>query len=55
MKLLAVNFHYIRNEVYNNGIYPRSLEQIEKQIDELSKYYSFISQDDLIEKIKNKK
>jgi len=55
MKLLAVNFHYVRDEIYDNGIYPRTLEQLSSQVDELSKYYEFISQNDLIEKIKNKK
>jgi len=54
MKLLAVNFHYIRDEVYDNGIYPRSTKQLSEQIDQLSKYYSFISQEELEEKIKNK-
>lgn len=55
MKLLAVNFHYIREEIYENGIYPRSLKQLSDQLDELSKYYEFISQNDLIDNIKNKK
>lgn len=54
MKLLSVNFHYIRDEIYLNGIYPRSLHQLSAQIDELSKYYEFISQNDLIHIIKNK-
>jgi len=53
MKLLSVNFHYIRDEVYNNGIYPRSLYQLSKQIDTLSKYYTFISQNELVKKIKS--
>jgi peptidoglycan/xylan/chitin deacetylase (PgdA/CDA1 family) len=54
MKLLIVNFHYIRDENYHNGIYPRSVKQLSSQIDEISKYYRFISQDDLIEKIKTR-
>jgi len=54
MKLLAVNFHYVRDKVYKNGIYPRSIKQISEQIDELSKFYEFISQDELVEKIKRK-
>jgi peptidoglycan/xylan/chitin deacetylase (PgdA/CDA1 family) len=54
MKLLAVNFHYVRDEVYENGIYPRSIKQISQQIDVLSKSYTFISQDELIDKIKRK-
>lgn len=54
MKLLAVNFHYIREEIYENGIYPRNLKQLSDQLDVLSKYYEFISQNDLINIIKNK-
>ena len=55
MKLLSVNFHYIRDEVYENGIYPRSIKQLSEQIDVLAKHYTFISQKELEEKIKNKK
>ena len=55
MKLLAVNFHYIREEIYENGIYPRNLKQLSDQLDILSKHYEFISQNDLIDKIKYKK
>lgn len=54
MKLLSVNFHYIRDDIYENGIYPRSLKQLSSQIDVLSKYYTFISQEELSYKIKNK-
>lgn len=54
MKLLSVNFHYVRDEIYENGIYPRSIKQISQQIDVLSKYYEFISQNELVEKIKKK-
>ncbi len=55
MKLLSVNFHYIRDEIYENSIYPRSIKQISEQIDALSKYYEFISQNELADKIKTKK
>jgi len=55
MKLLAVNFHYVRDKIYKNGIYPRSLKQISDQIDTLSKYYEFISQEQLSHMIKNRK
>ena len=54
MKLLAVNFHYVRDEIYTSGIYPRSIKQISEQIDALSKYYIFISQEELITKIRTK-
>ncbi|HIP11818.1 MAG TPA: hypothetical protein EYG73_03765, partial [Arcobacter sp.] len=54
MKLLSVNFHYVQDEVYENGIYPRSIKQISEQIDVLSKSYEFISQDELVNKIKRK-
>jgi len=53
MKLLSVNFHYIRDAVYPNGIYPRSLAQLDQQIDTLGRYYQFISQDELIQKIQD--
>jgi peptidoglycan/xylan/chitin deacetylase (PgdA/CDA1 family) len=55
MQLLAVNYHYFREEKYENGIYPLTKREFLNQIDELSKYYEFISQNDLIDKIKNKK
>jgi len=55
MRLLIVNFHYIRDIKYNNGIYPRSLKELSLQIDELSKYYTFISKEELEYKIINKK
>lgn len=54
MKLLAVNFHYIRDRVYESGIYPRSLKQLSDQVDRLSKYYTFISQNELSEKIRHR-
>jgi peptidoglycan/xylan/chitin deacetylase (PgdA/CDA1 family) len=55
MQLLAVNYHYFREEKYENGIYPLTKREFLNQIDELSKYYEFISQNDFIDKIKNKK
>jgi len=53
MQLLAVNYHYFREKKYQNGIYPLSLQEFSNQIDELSKYYNFISQEDLSNKIIN--
>lgn len=54
MHLLSVNYHYFREEKPNSGIYPLTINELSYQIDELNKYYEFISQDDLIEKIKRK-
>lgn len=51
MHLLAVNFHYFREDKPASGIYPLSIKEFTDQIDELSKYYKFISQDDLINKL----
>lgn len=53
MQLLSVNYHYIREEKYKSGIYPMSLMEFEKQLDDLGKNYIFISQSDLIEKMHN--
>lgn len=54
MKLLAVNFHYFREETYSGGIYPVSKAKLNSQINELAKYYTFISQDELAAIISNK-
>lgn len=51
MHLLAVNFHYFREEKPESGIYPLTIKEFTAQIDELSKYYKFISQGDLINKL----
>jgi peptidoglycan/xylan/chitin deacetylase (PgdA/CDA1 family) len=53
MYLLSVNYHYFREEKPQSGIYPLTLKEFSNQIDELSKYYEFISQNDLIAKIKS--
>jgi peptidoglycan/xylan/chitin deacetylase (PgdA/CDA1 family) len=53
MRLLSVNYHYIRDEKPKNGIYPITLKELSYQIDELSKYYSFISQVELAKRIDN--
>lgn len=55
MYLLSVNYHYFREKKYENGIYPLTMKEFSNQIDELSKYYEFISQNDLIDNIKNKR
>jgi peptidoglycan/xylan/chitin deacetylase (PgdA/CDA1 family) len=49
MQLLVVNFHYYRETSGQNGIYPRNRSQLISQIDEISRFYTFISQADLIE------
>ncbi|MEQ1956680.1 polysaccharide deacetylase family protein [Mesorhizobium yinganensis] len=43
MKLLIVNFHYIREETYAGGIYPRTVCQLAEQVDCLSRHYQFIA------------
>lgn len=47
MKLLIVNFHYFREETYESGIYPVNRAALTKQVDELAKHYSFITQNEL--------
>ena len=42
MKLLIVNFHYIRDEAYVGGIYPRTFRELADQVDILSRHYQFI-------------
>lgn len=48
MKLLAVNYHYFRELKYDSGIYPLSKAALNKQIDELSRHYQFVSQSDIV-------
>lgn len=55
MNLLIVNYHYFREEIYTSGIYPISKRDFNKQLDELGKHYTFISQPELVDCIKNKK
>ncbi len=54
MRLLIVNFHYFREETYVSGIYPISRAALNRQVDELAKYYEFISQERLAEAISTK-
>ena len=54
MNLLAVNFHYFREEKYQGGIYPVSKIELKKQIDEIAKSYRFIAQNEVIDLLKNK-
>ena len=54
MSLLSVNYHYLREKKYKSGIYPLTKKEFLYQIDKISKFYEFISQNDLIEIIKNK-
>jgi peptidoglycan/xylan/chitin deacetylase (PgdA/CDA1 family) len=49
MQLLIINHHYIRDKKYKNGIYPKSLKDLEKNIEILHKRgYKFVSQNELI-------
>ena len=54
MNLLAVNFHYFREEKYTGGIYPISKIELQKQLDEIAKSYQFIGQNEVIDLLKNK-
>lgn len=54
MRLLIVNFHYFREETYASGIYPVSRAALNRQVDELAKYYEFISQEKLAEAVSTK-
>ena len=54
MNLLAVNFHYFREEKYTGGIYPISKIELKKQLDEIAKSYQFIAQNEVIDLLKNK-
>ena len=47
MQMLAVNFHYIRNEKPKEGIYPRSVNEFKYQIAELARHYEFLSLSEL--------
>ncbi|MCP4914358.1 MAG: polysaccharide deacetylase family protein [Oligoflexia bacterium] len=54
MKLLIVNYHYYREEVYKQGIYPTSKKKLLEQVDLLSKNgYKFITVNELSEIQKN--
>lgn len=57
MLLLIVNFHYIEEEGKYPfpGIYPASPERLNNQIEELSRHFVFVSQQDLIEAIAGKR
>lgn len=52
MELLVVNFHYLREEVYNSGIYPVSRQRLLNQVEELSKTYAFVSPNEVVQVIK---
>ena len=52
MRLLIVNYHYIRDVHPKEGIYPVSPKNFEKQLNIISKYYKFISQSELVDFIK---
>lgn len=54
MRLLIVNFHYFREETYPSGIYPVNRAALNRQVDELAKQYTFISQNELAQAIATK-
>ena len=51
MRLLIVNFHYIRDQKPRAGIYPLSTNEFRQQIERLAKLYCFISQQELAEMV----
>lgn len=55
MQLLVVNFHYFRKKKPNKGIFPLTLREFEYQIEIIGKDYDFVSEDEIIEYIKNEK
>ncbi len=54
MELLIVNFHYFREETYPSGIYPVNKAAFTKQLEELGKQYTFISQEELANAVVSK-
>lgn len=48
MRLLIVNYHYIREQVYRGGIYPVSPQSLRVQVESLARHYKFVSQQDLL-------
>lgn len=54
MNLLIVNYHYFREESYKAGIYPTTISQLLQQVEALSKSYTFISQQTLIQVLNSK-
>jgi len=55
MQLLSVNYHYFREEKPKSGIYPLTLNEFEKQLDEISNYYDFISEDMILDIVNGNK
>lgn len=52
-RLLIVNFHYIREQIPPDGIYPVTPTEFEKQLDTLSRLFTFCSQEDVIKGLQN--
>jgi peptidoglycan/xylan/chitin deacetylase (PgdA/CDA1 family) len=48
MRLLIVNYHYIRDVKPPAGIYPLSVAEFRSQVETLGKHYEFTSQSDLL-------
>lgn len=51
MRLLIVNFHYVRDHKPQAGIYPISTDEFRHQVEVLGKLYRFISQQELADLI----
>lgn len=52
-RLLIVNFHYIREQIPPAGIYPITPTAFAKQLDTLSRLFTFCSQEDVIKGLVN--
>jgi peptidoglycan/xylan/chitin deacetylase (PgdA/CDA1 family) len=54
MQLLAINFHYFREQKPKSGIYPLTTKEFEKQIEIIAKTYDFISENEIMDSISNR-
>ncbi|MDB4856697.1 polysaccharide deacetylase family protein [Gammaproteobacteria bacterium] len=54
MRLLIVNYHYVREVKSGQGIYPITTSELTSQLDLLAKKYKFISQAELLSFFSNK-
>lgn len=52
MRLLIVNYHYIRDIHSPKGIFPITTKNFKNQLNIISKYYKFVSQQELVDFIK---
>lgn len=55
MRILIVNYHYLREKKTGRGIFPVTISELLSQLDLLEKKYKFISQSQLISFLSNSK